>query len=247
VFGERHLRHVLLSHMKYYNEMRTHLSIEKDAPVPRVVERAGHILCRPVLGGLHHQYVRTSFTTGTTAWAELLDHGYVNFTMEAVAKRAGTSRPVLSRRRPTRAELAVAAIGHYIQKNPVSVPDLGSVRDELAMLLQKFSERGVSTITKVLFSMRDYFVETNSSLADLRSKLEGRRTIEEVLQRGVRRGEIDPSKLTKRIASLPLDLGRHEVFMTHKPVPRAVIAEILDTIFLPLVATKKGARVSHRN
>ncbi len=59
VFGERHLRHVLLSYMKYYNEMRTHLSVEKDAPVPRVVERAGHILCRPVLGGLHHQYVRT--------------------------------------------------------------------------------------------------------------------------------------------------------------------------------------------
>ena len=59
VFGERHLRHVLLSYMKYYNEMRTHLSMEKDAPVPRVVERAGHILCRPVLGGLHHQYVRT--------------------------------------------------------------------------------------------------------------------------------------------------------------------------------------------
>ena len=32
VFGERHLRHVLLSYMKYYNEMRTHLSLEKDAP-----------------------------------------------------------------------------------------------------------------------------------------------------------------------------------------------------------------------
>jgi transposase InsO family protein len=58
VFGERHLRHLLLSYMKYYNEARTHLSLEKDAPVSRVVERAGHILCRPVLGGLHHQYVR---------------------------------------------------------------------------------------------------------------------------------------------------------------------------------------------
>jgi transposase InsO family protein len=58
VFGERHLRHVLLSYAKYYNEVRTHLSLDKDAPVPRVVERAGHIRCRPVLGGLHHQYVR---------------------------------------------------------------------------------------------------------------------------------------------------------------------------------------------
>ena len=58
VLGERHLRQVLLSYMKYYNEMRTHLSLEKDAPVPRAIEVIGHILCRSVLGGLHHQYVR---------------------------------------------------------------------------------------------------------------------------------------------------------------------------------------------
>ena len=58
VFGERHLRHILLSYMKYYNEVRTHLSLEKDTPVSRAVERTGHILCRPVLGGLHHQYIR---------------------------------------------------------------------------------------------------------------------------------------------------------------------------------------------
>jgi hypothetical protein len=44
--------------MKYYNGARTHLSLEKDAPVSRAVDRAGHILCRPILGGLHHQYAR---------------------------------------------------------------------------------------------------------------------------------------------------------------------------------------------
>ena len=58
VFGEWHLRHVLLSYLNYYNEARTHLSLEKDSPVSRNVERAGHILCRPVLGGLHHLSLR---------------------------------------------------------------------------------------------------------------------------------------------------------------------------------------------
>src|ERR1700731_3082618 len=58
IFGVRHLRHVLLSYMKYHNEIRTHLSLEKDAPVSRAVKLAGTILCLPVLGGLHHQYVR---------------------------------------------------------------------------------------------------------------------------------------------------------------------------------------------
>ena len=42
----------------YYNETRTHLSLDKDAPVSRAIEVAGRIFGRPVLGGLHHQYVR---------------------------------------------------------------------------------------------------------------------------------------------------------------------------------------------
>jgi transposase InsO family protein len=58
VLGERHLRHVLLSYMRYYNETRTHLSLRKDAPVPRAVQAVGRILCLPILGGLHHHYVR---------------------------------------------------------------------------------------------------------------------------------------------------------------------------------------------
>src|SRR5467141_3260823 len=58
VFGESHLPHLLLSYMKYYNGARTRLSLDKDASVSRAVERAGQILCRPILGGLHHQYVR---------------------------------------------------------------------------------------------------------------------------------------------------------------------------------------------
>src|SRR6202047_3513701 len=58
VFGARHLRHLLRCYMKYYNGARTHLSLQKDAPVLRAVDRAGYILCRPTLGGLHHQYVR---------------------------------------------------------------------------------------------------------------------------------------------------------------------------------------------
>ena len=180
------------------------------------------------------------------AWAELLDRGYAGFTMEAVANRAMTSRPVLSRRWQTRADLAVAAIVYYVRENLISVPDLGNVRDELAMFLQKISDRGMIAVAKVLFSMRDYFLETDSSLSDLRNKLrnmiEHNQTFEEILQRGVRRGEIDPNKLTKRIASLPLDLVRHEGLMTHKPIPRAVIAEIVDSIFLPLVSEKRTIR-----
>jgi AcrR family transcriptional regulator len=172
------------------------------------------------------------------AWEELLDHGYAGFTMEGVAQRAGTSRPVLARRWRSRPDLAVAAIGHFNKSNPIEVPDLGNVRAELILLFQKFSDRGTRTMTKVLFTMNDYFIETNSSIADLRDRVVGESKYQEVLKRGVARGELDESKMTPRIASLPLDLLRHEVIMTHKPVSNALIVEVLDTIFLPLVAAK---------
>ena len=55
VLGERHLRHLLNSYQKYYNEACTHLSLQKDAPVTRAVQTVGRTLA---LGGLHHQYFR---------------------------------------------------------------------------------------------------------------------------------------------------------------------------------------------
>ena len=58
VFGEQHLRHLLKSYQKYYNEARTHLSLDKDAPIPRTVQTVGQTLAVPILGGLHHQYIR---------------------------------------------------------------------------------------------------------------------------------------------------------------------------------------------
>src|ERR1700678_1642371 len=58
VLGEAHLRRILKSYARYYNETRTHLALDKDAPLSRTVQRSGRIHCRLVLGGLHHEYVR---------------------------------------------------------------------------------------------------------------------------------------------------------------------------------------------
>ena len=53
VFGERHLRRILTSYASYYNETRTHLSLAKDAPVHREIQRSGVIVAEPILFGLH--------------------------------------------------------------------------------------------------------------------------------------------------------------------------------------------------
>jgi transposase InsO family protein len=58
VFGERHLRHLLESYQRYYNEARTHLSLSKDPPLPRAVQTVGSIIAKPLLEGSHHRGVR---------------------------------------------------------------------------------------------------------------------------------------------------------------------------------------------
>src|SRR5438445_8835624 len=60
VLGERHLRRTLTRYFAYYHRARTHLSLDKDAPDGRPIERTalGRVISIREVGGLHHRYVR---------------------------------------------------------------------------------------------------------------------------------------------------------------------------------------------
>ncbi len=60
ILGERHLRRIVRNYVNYYNNVRTHLSLVKDAPDGRPVQtpKLGKIVSRRYCGGLHHEYFR---------------------------------------------------------------------------------------------------------------------------------------------------------------------------------------------
>ena len=62
VLNEDHLRRILSSYFEYYHESRTHLSLERNSPVPRRVEHPseGKVIAIPQVGGLHHRYRRAA-------------------------------------------------------------------------------------------------------------------------------------------------------------------------------------------
>ena len=62
ILGERHLRRIIRNYVNYYNNVRTHLSLLKDAPDRRPVQapKRGRIVSRRYCGGLHHEYFRTA-------------------------------------------------------------------------------------------------------------------------------------------------------------------------------------------
>jgi transposase InsO family protein len=62
ILNERHLRRQLKSYSTYYHEARTHLSLDKQSPVPRSIEppEQGKVVAIPHVGGLHHEYRRAA-------------------------------------------------------------------------------------------------------------------------------------------------------------------------------------------
>jgi hypothetical protein len=60
VFNETPLHRILSSYCAYYQNWRTHLSVGKDAPEARRLQREpyGQIVEIVEVGGLHHHYER---------------------------------------------------------------------------------------------------------------------------------------------------------------------------------------------
>jgi AcrR family transcriptional regulator len=171
------------------------------------------------------------------AWAELAERGYDDLTIDAVAARAGTSRAVLYRRWPNKQELVLAALAHEVGKDVVVAPDTGSLRGDVIALLQQANKVRVGLATQLFTQLGGFYRQTGTSLAELTAFVQGGRNplLEQAIQRAIDRGEIDPERVTERIARVPVDLFRHEILMTLRPLSDAAIEEIVDTIFLPLL------------
>jgi len=180
------------------------------------------------------------------AWDELTEVGYAALTMEGVAARARTSRAVLYRRWPNRPELVVAALRHHTAAAPIAVPDTGTLRGDLLALLRHMSARVGEVAGVFSFLIADYYQQEGLPPAVLRERATAGTGSEmtRILERAIERGEVSRERLSPRIAALPVDLVRHDLIMNQRPVPDAVLAEIVDGIFLPLVTGERAGQCS---
>jgi AcrR family transcriptional regulator len=174
-------------------------------------------------------------------WDELQAVGYQALTMEAVADQAGTSRAVLYRRWPKKAELVVAALRRRRPMLSGEVPDTGSLRLDVVTLLTRMSTRLAKTGPEMLYGLLGDYLADAELFERLRSDVLqiGTEVMMTILKRAADRGEARP-EVSPRIASLPTDLFRNELLLRRTPPDKAVIAEIVDDVFLPLVGNTSG-------
>jgi len=170
------------------------------------------------------------------AWDQLVSGGYGVFTFEAVAERAGTSRPVIYRRWPNREALVVATLERFFTRGSRPVPDTGSLRGDVIALLTQANETRAAAAAVISVQLGTYYQESGTTPAELREQILRDRTsaMETVMRRALERGDITAAPL-RRIIALPFDLFRQEALMTLKTVPAETIIEIVDSIFLPLI------------
>lgn len=166
---------------------------------------------------------------------ELAETGYINFSIERVAAGAGTSKPVIYRRWPTRARLVYAALRANRPVVSYEVPDTGTVRSDIMVILNRISELVDELSPEVIFGLiAELLHESDSSLfAEVHER--NAKIMREILTRGIGRGEIAAEKLTPRLAALPFDLVRYQLMVLRQPLSAQDTEEIIDRIFLPLV------------
>jgi AcrR family transcriptional regulator len=171
------------------------------------------------------------------AWQELQASGYWGLTFDAVAARAGTSKPVIYRRWPTKADLVVAAMRHAGLFAAAELPDTGSLREDVLTSLRNLNASRADFITVISVYMANIASDTGLSPADIRERLLGRRTSGATvfLARAVQRGEIPDRDRSPGLVSMPFDLFRHDLTWTLARVPERRILEIVDDLWLPLI------------
>lgn len=175
-------------------------------------------------------------------WDEVMAHGYSGFTVQGVAARAGTSKAVLYRRWPGKTELVRAAVEHLLAADPVTAPDTGVLREDVVGLLRRVNQRRVGVAAQLVANLGDFFRETGADLDTLRRTASAGHAsaMTVVMDRAIARRDVAPGSVTDRIVCLPIDLLRMELLMSSEPVSDAVIDEIVDTVFLPLVAASQA-------
>lgn len=167
----------------------------------------------------------------TAVLAELDERGYHQVTFEGVARRAGTSKPVLYRRYPSRAAMVLAALGATLRAEfPPALP--GDLRGDLLALLRYSDTRARSV---GLDTFRGLIGELDEeTLAPLSGAIVGSEQVlaEQVIKPAVRRGELGPAPMPPAVLRVPFSVAREQfLFRTDR---RLSLEEIVDDVVLPL-------------
>ncbi len=169
---------------------------------------------------------------------ELAEGGYAQLTMERVAERARASKASLYRRWPTRIALVMAAVYHTLP-DLASVPDTGSLREDLLVVLRRSSAALAGPAGEAMRGLLSEALGDESVARTFRENSQGasRKLLAEIARRAVERGEIDPAAVTPRRLDSGQALIRQYFLFNGPPIPDRLIVDVVDEVMVPLLVS----------
>ncbi|HIW91604.1 MAG TPA: TetR/AcrR family transcriptional regulator [Candidatus Corynebacterium avicola] len=170
------------------------------------------------------------------AWELLTESGVPGLSMDAVARRAKTSKHVLYRRWQSNEELLRAAVRHYGENREEFVPDTGTLRGDLLAMLQDANDNGTMAGLISVFA-HSAFVTGNIAPEELRRELLGDRLTrtEKIFARAAERGEVVLDRVSPRVLRVPFDLFRNDYMLALRKLPEEDLVAIVDEVTIPLL------------
>ena len=160
-------------------------------------------------------------------------------TMEAVAARAGTSKPVLYRRWPDRAALLRDVL---LRQAAGAIPaaDTGSYRTDMLAILRGWAAVLTGPGARIVHAVVAAMGDDEDFAAAFRDGVIGWRKQEmaELLARGVARGDVRPDVPVELARELGQGVLWHRFLITGDPIDDAVVVQIVDEVLVPFVSPR---------
>jgi AcrR family transcriptional regulator len=175
------------------------------------------------------------------ALALLSEVGYDRMTVEALAARAGVSKPTIYRRWPGGKKEIVVDAMRSRHEAADALPDTGSLRGDLLALLEVMVdhiEQDAALAAGLLSRMR----ESAELAALLREEVvaDEHRRYDVLIARAVARGELSAdARITPLIYNLAGSLVFGRAAITGEPLDRAFREELVDHVLLPVLNPKE--------
>jgi AcrR family transcriptional regulator len=163
--------------------------------------------------------------------------GYDRMTVDAIAERAGVSKPTIYRRWAGKPEIVAEAIRSHKEQGPL--PDTGSLRGDLLAVARELGQslsgnnaQVAAGLTGLLRSSDEFATLFREHVIDV-----GRERYRPLLERAAARGEIaDAAAVTPLFADIAGALVFSRALISREPVDDAFTAELVDRVLLPVLA-----------
>jgi len=167
----------------------------------------------------------------------LAETGYDGMTIDMVAARAKAGKATLYRRWSSKGELVIDAVACMKTIDLDTLPDTGTLRGDFVAMIRPHSIEDSQRKLKIMTGLLS-MLSKDPELADtaLASIMEPRVAANRILlRRAIERGEIAASVDVEAIAVLSQAMATYRVMILRKPVDRAFILSVLDSVILPAV------------